>query len=429
MRLINLLTAIALLCMVSCSQNEQTTQSKGKGVFPHKMPTEKPDFPLSAAMERMFDNYPAPRAQDNEFYTTFKYTKLEGFDYRDGDGTVTRRDPSRPIFVNGKYYIWYTKRDTKYLPVGSKRAAEATDEIPSTDWDLCDLWYATSDDGFTWAEQGLAVARPEKPKVGWRSIATPDILVWKGKYYLYFQAFDEPSGLNGDWCEISVAYADSPDGPWTNTAKVAIPHGKKGEWDQDQLQDPHPIVYKDKIYLYYKAAYNKWADDRDRYAVAHGVAIADDPLGPFTKPELNPVLNTGHETTYFPYRDGVAALAIRDGNERETIQYAPDGINFEVKSVVSLAPTAAGLFSPDNFSNSGDARGATWGMCHFINAVGKGGKRHSILARFDCDLSRDYDNKLFKATTVAFTPDVYFEQHGLGGLKKKRVDEGAKYGR
>ncbi|MCA4532154.1 family 43 glycosylhydrolase [Bacteroides xylanisolvens] len=408
-----------LLVIVSCQTKESSLKETRK-VFPHKMPAEKPDFPLSAAMERMFD-YPAPRVQDNELYTTFKYTALEGFDYNGGDGTITRRDPSRPILVGGKYYMWYTKRDTKHLPVGAARADEATDEIPSTDWDLCDIWYATSTDGFKWEEQGVAVPRPPKPNLGWRSVATPDILVWKGKYYLYFQAFNEPSGLKGDWCPISMAYADSPEGPWTHTGKMIFPFGEKGDWDQDQAQDPHPIVYKGKIYLYYKAAYNKWPDVRDRYAVAHGLAIAKDPFGPFEKHPLSPVMNTGHETTYFPYKNGVAALAIRDGNERETIQYAEDGVNFHVASVVSLAPTAAGTFTPDAFTDTNDGRGITWGVCHFTNA-GEEGKRHSIIARFDCDLSRDCNDKVFKQTTIYHTPDVYFRQ-GLGGLKKKRMAE------
>ena len=408
-----------LLVIVSCQIKESSLKETRK-VFPHKMPAEKPDFPLSAAMERMFD-YPAPRVQDNELYTTFKYTALEGFDYNGGDGTITRRDPSRPILVGGKYYMWYTKRDTKHLPVGAPRADEATDEIPSTDWDLCDIWYATSTDGFKWEEQGVAVPRPPKPNLGWRSVATPDILVWKGKYYLYFQAFNEPSGLKGDWCPISMAYADSPEGPWTHTGKMIFPFGEKGDWDQDQAQDPHPIVYKGKIYLYYKAAYNKWPDVRDRYAVAHGLAIAKDPFGPFEKHPLSPVMNTGHETTYFPYKNGVAALAIRDGNERETIQYAEDGVNFHVASVVSLAPTAAGTFTPDAFTDTNDGRGITWGVCHFTNA-GEDGKRHSIIARFDCDLSRDCNDKVFKQTTIYHTPDVYFRQ-GLGGLKKKRMAE------
>ncbi len=420
MNKLKLFASFALLLMASCVGTEQG--SNAKGVFPHRMPTEKPDFPLSAAMERMFDNYPTPRVQDNEFYTTFKYTQLEGFDYNESDGTITRRDPSRPIYVDGKYYIWYTKRDTKHRPIGAARAAEATDEIPSADWDLCDLWYATSEDGFKWKEEGLAVPRPPKPAIGWRSIATPDILVWEGKYYLYFQAFNEPSGLRGDWCPISVAVADSPNGPWTHTGQIVIPLGKEGEWDQDQTQDPHPIVYKGKVYIYYKAAYNKWPDVRDKYAVAHGVAIADHPLGPFTKPDLNPVLNTGHETTYFPYKEGIAALAIRDGNERETIQYAADGINFYPKAVVSLAPTAAGAFTPDAFTNTDYGRGVTWGVCHLIRTGGKNGGRHFEIARFDCDLSIDCDDKFFKTTTIYHTPDVYYKQ-SLGGMKKKRAEE------
>jgi hypothetical protein len=59
--------------------------------------------------------------------------------------------------------------------------SSAVEQIPSTDWDLCEIWHATSEDGFTWEEQGVAVPRPPKPSPGWRSVATPDILVWKGK--------------------------------------------------------------------------------------------------------------------------------------------------------------------------------------------------------------------------------------------------------
>ena len=411
---------LGMLCLISCLQPENQPESKTEGVFPHNMPKEKPNFPLSSAMERMFE-YPAPRVHDNELFSQFKYTRLEGFDYNNDDGTVSRRDPSRPIKVGGNYYIWYTKRHTKVPPIGWNRAAEATDEIPSTDWDLCDLWYATSTDGFVWEEQGVAVSRPEKPKPGWRSVATPDILVWEGKYYLYYQAFEEPSGLRGDWCPVSVSWADSPDGPWNHGADAVSPFGKKGEWDQDATHDPHPIVYKGKIYLYYKAAYNKWPDVRDKYAVAHGLVIADNPLGPFKKHPLNPVLNSGHETTYFPFKEGVATLAIKDGNERETMQYAEDGVNFEIASSLSLTPTAAAPYTPDAFTNTTYGRGITWGLCHFINA-GSPGKQHSIMARFDCDLSLDYDEPLFKNTGVWHKPEVYFQQ-GLGRLRNNRENQ------
>ncbi len=426
MKLSPFLSLIILIGTIGCSRNGADNKehapddADASQVFPHKMPTEKPNIPMSAAMERMFD-YPAPRVQDNELFSQFKYTKLDGFDYNNGDGTISRRDPSRPILVDGKYYVWYTRRHTKVPPIGWNKAAEAKDEIPSTDWDLCDIWYATSTDGFTWEEQGVAVKRPEKPNPGWKSVATPDILIWKGKYYLYYQAFDEPSGLRGDWCPVSVSSADSPDGPWTNGGDSVIPFGKKGEWDQDATHDPHPIVYKGKIYLYYKAAYNKWPDVRDKYAVGHGLAIAENPLGPFVKHPLNPVMNSGHETTYFPFKGGVATLAIKDGNERETMQWSPDGVNFEIAASVSLTPIAAAPYTPDAFTNTSDGRGVTWGLCHFTNA-GTPGNQHSIIARFDCDLSMDVDEPAFKNTGVWHKPEVYFQQ-GLGNLRKSAVQK------
>jgi len=389
-------------------------------VFPHRMPAQKPDIPLSSAMERMF-RYPAPRAQDNELFTQFRYTRLAGFDYHGGDGTVSRRDPSRPILVGGKYYVWYTKRTTAVPPIGANRAAEATDTIPSTDWDLCEIWCAASTDGFTWQEQGVAVPRPPKPALGWRSVATPDILVWKGKYYLYYQAFVEPSGSKGDWCPATASWADSPEGPWTATNRQLIPFGKSGEWDQDATHDPQPIVYRGKFYTYYKAAYNKWPGVRDKYAVGLGLAIADDPLGPYVKSPLNPVLNSGHETTFFPFKEGIAALVITDGNERSTVQYARDGVNFEIASVVSLPPTAAAPFTPDAFTDTKDGRGITWGLCHFVNA-GTKDKPYSILARFDCDLSQDITDPAMKQTTMLLDPEIYFGQ-GLSEAQRARIEE------
>nr|WP_206036272.1 glycoside hydrolase [Crateriforma spongiae] len=388
--------------------------------FPHKMPSTKPDIPLSTASQRLFE-YPAPLLQDNPLYTQFKYTPLQGLDYHDGDGTVTRRDPSRPILADGKYHIWYTKRDTVVPPIGAANAEQATDEIPSTDWDLCEIWHATSVDGFTWEEQAVAVPRPPKPQPGWRSVATPDILVWKGRYYLYYQAFIEPSGLKGDWCAVSVSHADSPDGPWTHTYQNVVPTGPKGTWDQDAVHDPMPIVYRGKIHIYYKAAFNKWPDERKRYAVGHGLVTSDDPLGPFQRCPLNPVLHSGHETTYFPFKDGVAALSIKDGNERSTMQWSPDGINFEIASVVDMPPVACAPFTPDAFTDTDDGRGITWGLCHFINA-GTAGKRHSILARFDCDLSLDVDDPWMRGNKIWFKPEVYFSQ-GLNKAQRQRIEQ------
>lgn len=99
---------------------------------------------------------------------------------------------------------------TKAPPCGPQKA---TDVIRSTDWELAGIWYATSEDGFHWKEQGPAVTRPAKGQLGWRSNCTPDILIRKGKYYLYCQAYNKVIE-GGDSCPVTMVEAESPDGPW-----------------------------------------------------------------------------------------------------------------------------------------------------------------------------------------------------------------------
>jgi len=385
--------------------------------FPYGLRDKKPDRPLSVAMERLYDHYPAPTPEKNELFSNFRYTRLEGFDYHNHDGTISRRDPSKIIRVNGKYCVWYTKRHTSVPPRGP---GLGTDTIPSTDWDLSEIWYATSTDGFTWEEQGLAIPRPLKPKVGWRSVCTPDVLVWKGRYYLYYQGFVEMSGLRGDFCPVTASVADSPDGPWRPANKVVVDNGAAGTWDQYAVHDPYPLAYRGKIYLYYKSEMNGPPNP----VRAQGLAIADEPFGPFTKHPLNPVINSGHETTLFPFKEGIAALVIRHGLEHNTIQYAPDGVSFEVAATTSLMPIAAGPHVPDAFADTGDGRGITWGLSHFTNA-GTRETKHSILARFDCDLSRDVHDEWMKQTEIFVKPEVYFSRT-LSKKQRERIENAAK---
>ena len=78
--------------------------------FPCVMPDEKPtDRPLSAAMHRLYDIYGKRGDNENEFYSIFKYTKVTGVG---SEERITRRDPSKVIRINGKYYVWYTLRNT-----------------------------------------------------------------------------------------------------------------------------------------------------------------------------------------------------------------------------------------------------------------------------------------------------------------------------
>ncbi|MBA6316130.1 glycoside hydrolase family 117 protein [Cellulophaga baltica] len=400
----SILPIIALLLLLSCKATSQS--------FPFKLPNEKPDLSLSTSMQRNYDGYMAPRPKDNELYSQFKYTELKGLDYNNHDGTISRRDPSKVIFENGKYYVWYTHRHTDTPPKGAKLATET---IPSADWDLAEIWYATSTDGFTWKEQGVAIPRPPKPNLGHRSVSTADILKWKGKYYMYYQGFSEASGTRGDDCPVLMSYADSPDGPWTATNKIVIPNGTKDAWDQFSIHDPYPLVYKGKIYLYYKSDF----DGQPNLVRMQGLATADSPFGPFTKNPLNPVLSSGHETTLFPFKTGIAALSIRDGNEHNTIQYSEDGINFNIASITEFMPDAAGPFIPDAFTDTQNGRGITWGISHFTSVNGWD-TNHAILTRFDCDLSLDVDDQGMKKAHVYHKPEFYYKQ-GLNKEQQERI--------
>ncbi|WNJ18305.1 family 43 glycosylhydrolase [Pontibacter sp. G13] len=409
MRFLSLIAV--LFTAVSCTTTAPSTAQTG---FPFMLPTEKPDRPMSRAMERIYTDYNAPQPENNELFSQFKYTELKGFDYHGHDGTISRRDPSKVIFAEGKYYVWYTHRETPTPPQGAEKS---NDTIPSADWDLAEIWYATSTDGFTWEEQGVAIQRPEKPQVGWRSVTTADILFWEGKYYLYYQGFMEASGTRGDDCPVTVSWADSPNGPWTPHGEIVIPNGAAGEWDQYSIHDPYPLVHDGKIYLYYKSDFNGKAHK----VRMQGLATADNPLGPFTKNPLNPVITSGHETSLFPFKGGVAALVYKDGPEHNTIQYAEDWVNFEIASITELMPYAAAPFVPDAFTNTEDGRGITWGMAHFINVSGWD-KMNSMLVRFDCDLSQDLHDERMKMHRVSHKPDVYYRQ-GLTPKQRKRIEE------
>ncbi len=421
-KLNQIFTALLVFILISCGKeatsveagNENSEKLSG---FPNRLPMEKPNREMSAALNRLYDAYPAPKPQANELFSQFKYTDLKGFDYNNHNGTISRRDPSKVIFHEGKYYVWYTYRNTPTPPQGAKKSS---DVIPSSDWDLAEIWYATSTDGFTWEEQGVAIKRPEKPIVGWRSVTTTDILQWKGKYYLYYQGFMEASGKRGDDCPVAVSYADSPNGPWTAYNKIVIPNGAKGEWDEYSIHDPYPLVYKGKIYLYYKSDFGVKGD----WIRMQGLATADNPLGPFTKHPLNPVISSGHETSLFPFKQGIAALVYKDGNEHNTVQFAKDGVNFEIAAITEMMPYAAAPFVPDAFTDTKDGRGITWGLAHFIG-LGKKGQFHSMLTRFDCDLSQDLNDHEMKEPRVKYTPEDYFKR-SLSKKQRVRIENETK---
>lgn len=376
----------------------------------------RPAKPLSAATRRVYENFGIYKDRCSEFFSAFKYARLSGIGEQAG---ITRRDPSKVIKIGERYYVWYTRRNTAEKWAG---VAAATDSKPAWDWDLADVWYATSRDGWHWQEQGPAVQRGAAGSFDDRAVFTPDILVYAGKYYLYYQV------LQGVWKhrsrhQIGMAWSDSPAGPWTKCAQPVLRPGRAGDfvgaaddpdaissfgaWDSHKLHDPYVLVYRGKIWLYYKGVgYGR--NYRNDLGVGWGVATAHDPRGPFVKSPLNPVTNSGHETFLYPFREGIAAITSLEGPEKNTVQFAPDGLNFEVVGKVSTPPVAAGPYVPDAFADSGDGRGITWGLAHIFHENG-GRRENSYLARFECNLSRDSDRAgFYRAWNFRFPESAYF---------------------
>ena len=82
---------------------------------------------------------------------------------------IMRRDPSDIIRVGRVYYVWYSKGKVAH-------GYDAT------------VWYATSPDGHTWTEKAEALARGPRGSWDEQSVFTPNILVAKGKYRLFYTA-------------------------------------------------------------------------------------------------------------------------------------------------------------------------------------------------------------------------------------------------
>ncbi|MCP5113672.1 MAG: hypothetical protein GY953_22795, partial [bacterium] len=197
----------------------------------------------------------------NEFFTLFRYSPVKGLGYEEGVG---RRDPSSIIKAGNFYYVWYT-RIAGQKPVRGENRKSSDRRYR---WDLAEIWYATSPDGYRWTERGAAVKPGPKGSFDDRSVFTTNILVANGKYYLVYQAVKAPYGPSTRNV-VGMAKADSPDGPWTKLPKPILattPDGKwrhpvesrphdyleLGSWDSAKVHDPGILVRDGKYWLYYK---------------------------------------------------------------------------------------------------------------------------------------------------------------------------------
>jgi len=345
----NCATMVFLSIFISCSQ-KTSDQSLNKDSYSdeklEKLGITNRDY-LSAASKRALQ-WPE---LGNEWFVEFKTYDLKGdFAYEEG---VVRRDPSSVLKIDGRYFVWYSKSVGPTQGFGGD--IEADKVFP---WDRCDIWYATSEDGWNWKEEGPAVTRSEKGAYDDRSVFTVEVMEWDGTWYLCYQTVKSPYNVRVK-NQVGLAWSDSPHGPWTKSGEPILSPAdngvwkgteqnrflveKKGDFDSHKVHDPCIIPYKGKFYLYYKGEQMGEEITWGGRQIRHGVAIADNPKGPYIKSPYNPVSNSGHEICVWKYNGGIASLITTDGPEKNTIQWSPDGINFKIMSRIKNAPHAIGL--------------------------------------------------------------------------------------
>ena len=359
-----------VLCFICCNQSvtskTESTMNEISDADLDRLGITNRDY-LSAASKRAL----AWPKIGNEWFGEFKVSDLKGdLAYEEG---VVRRDPSAVIKVDSLYFVWYSKSTGTTQGFGGD--IENDKVFP---WDRCDIWYATSRDGITWKEEGMAVPRGNKGAYDDRSVFTTEILSHNDKYYLVYQTVKSPYTIRVK-NQIGLSWADSPHGPWTKSdepilspADNGIWRGteenrfnveKKGDFDSHKVHDPCLMYYRNKFYLYYKGEQMGEEITFGGRQIRHGVAIADDPLGPYIKSPYNPISNSGHEICVWHHNGGIASLITTDGPEKNTIQWSPDGINFEIMSHIKGAPHAIGLNR--SLDTEGEPWGALeWGLTH-----------------------------------------------------------------
>lgn len=383
MRIIKTLLGIYVLsAFVSCQENtvktSETDQNKEDNM---SITQEQIDHlgitdvdHLSAASKRALA---WPTDLGNEWFLEFNQLEpLKGdLAYEEG---VIRRDPSAMIKEDGKYYVWYSKG------VGPTQGFDGDIENEKVfPWDRCDIWYATSEDGITWKEEGIAVARGKKGEYDDRSVFTVEIMKHEDMYYLSYQTVKSPYNKRVK-NQIGLAWSTSPNGPWTKSKEPILSPAdngvwegddandrfavkKKGDFDSHKVHDPCILPFNGKFYLYYKGEQMGEEITFGGRQIRHGVAIADNPKGPYVKSPYNPISNSGHEICVWPYNGGIASLITTDGPEKNTIQWAEDGINFNIMSVIQSPPHAIGLNRAVD-SEKEPTEVLKWGLTHVYNS-------------------------------------------------------------
>ncbi len=226
-----------------------------------------------------------------------------------------QESPSRIIYHEGKYHTWIMHIEW-YDDL--RAAAEAAGK--SNDSSVFKNYYLTSIDGYRWNVEGeFPVGEPgsfdDKRREGIQ------VVKWEGKFWMFYQG----TSKKGAWTTqgIGLLVADRPSGPWSRAADGPVLKATDDQtsWDLSIPNNPYPVYYKGKWFIYYKSNNPKLPEGR---STLQGVAVSDSITGPYVRYENNPVVD-GHGSFVWAYRGGITMLPFVTAGP---IHWSPDGLHW-----------------------------------------------------------------------------------------------------
>ena len=233
------------------------------------------------------------------------------------DDQLWKESPSRIIYHNGKYHVWFMHIDTRKNTDGMGFQAKN--------------YYLTSADGHKWEViDEMPNGDPGSFDDVWREGL--QVVKYDGKFWMFYagNTGDKSKTLYGGKVNaygIGLLVADSPAGPWKRAVEGPLftrsldPQA----WDHDQVNNPYPVYFNGKWFVYYKASNRLLNGGSGR--TWQGVAVADKITGPYTKYEGNPICD-GHGSFAWVYRGGITMLPFGYDLSEGRIHWSPDGLHF-----------------------------------------------------------------------------------------------------
>ncbi len=220
------------------------------------------------------------------------------------DTTRWQESPSRIIFHKGKYH-------TIIMHVANNKPAGRAP---------MENIYVTSKDGYKWNVEGI-VPNAAVGSLGDKWLEGTQIVKFDGKFYMFFSGVCKSAEMQKKYRgSIGLMVADGPEGPWKPAVKEPLlqPSEDPNAWDHDYLNNPYPVYFKGKWFIYYKAG-----NERFLGYTNGGVATADKITGPYHKYEHNPTHDC-HGSWAWAYRGGITLFPFRGGK----VHWSPDGLHF-----------------------------------------------------------------------------------------------------